>query len=86
MTSIKPLIDLVTDNKDLIKNVGEAAINTYQVGKNTKQIVDSIRNKDKNLQRDLTLGEKLAYDNKNKLENVINRINKIKSGSGFAIV
>ena len=80
LDSIKPIVELVTDNKDLIKQVAEPITNIMQIGKNTKQIIDSIKNKDR-----LTIDERLAFQHKH-LKNIVDRINNIKMGSGFAIV
>ena len=81
---IKPAINFIKDNKDLLKNVGESAVSTYTIGKNTKEIVDSIKNKNKN--ENLTQNELIALEHK-KVKDVIKRINKLNTkGSGFAIV
>ena len=74
---LKPLVDLAVDNKELIKDVGESAINTFKVDEDMKEIVDSIRKK-----RHI----KSNIEDENKLEHIVNKINKIKMGSGFAIV
>ena len=78
-----PAINFVKDNKDLIKNVGETVGNVVTIGKNTKQIIDSIKSK-KN--ENVTPNELIALEHK-KVRDVINRINKLNtSGSGFVIV
>ena len=77
MIPLKPLIDLAVDNKELIKDVGESAVKTFKVDEDMKEIVDSIRKK-----RHI----KSNIEDENKLEHIINKINKIKMGSGFAIV
>ena len=80
LDSIEPTIDLVSGNKDLIKQVADIVVNPKQISKNTKKIVDSIKNKDQ-----LTTDEKLAFNHKH-LKDIVNRINNIKMGSGFEIV
>lgn len=80
--SIKPIIDLVLNNKDTLKHVGETAINAVRVGKNTRQIVNSIKNDYK--PPNLTANENLAYEHRD-LKDIIKRISKLKTtGSGFA--
>ena len=80
---ITPTINFVRDNKDLIKNVGDAVVNTVTIGKNTKEIVDSIINEKKH--KSLTQNESIALEHK-KVKDVIKRINKLNTkGSGFAV-
>ena len=79
---VMPAINFVKDNKDLIKNVGETVGNVVTIGKNTKQIIDSIKSKNANV----SLNESIALEHK-KVKDVINRIHKLNtSGSGFAII
>ena len=80
--SIKPIIDVVLNNKDTLKQVGETAINAVKIGQNTKKIVNSIKNDYK--PSNLTANENLAYEHKN-LKDIIKRISQLKTtGSGFA--
>ena len=77
----KPVLDFVSNNKDLAKHIGETAINATKVGHNTKQIIDAIKNDYK--PKNLTTNEQVAYDHKH-LKDIINRINNLRvSGSGF---
>ena len=71
----KPIIDLVSNNKDTIKHVAETVINAVKVGQNTREIVNSIINSSKH--HNLTESENL--------KGIIKRIRKLKTtGSGFA--
>ena len=76
--TIKPIIDIVDDNKELIKDVAQIA----QVGKNTKKIVDAIKSSGNS---GLTTNERLALE-KSDLKHIIDRIKNIKTGSGFAVI
>ena len=81
---VEPIINLVKDNKDLLKNVGESVVSTHAIGKNTKEIVDSIINEKKN--KNITQNELIALEHK-KVKDVIKRINKLNTkGSGFAMI
>ena len=81
---VLPAINFVKDNKDLLSNVGETVGNVATIGKNTKQIVDSIINENKN--KNFTTNESLAFEHK-KVKDIIKRINKLNTtGSGFAMV
>ena len=81
---VEPVINLVKDNKDLLKNVGESVVSTHAIGKNTKEIVDSIINEKKN--KNVTQNESIALEHK-KVKDIIKRINKLNTkGSGFAMV
>jgi hypothetical protein len=76
MDYVKPVIDFISNNKDVIQNVGESAVNTMRIGKNAKDIIDSIRSKTKNKDED-----------QNDLKSVIDKINKLRiKGSGFAYI
>jgi len=84
---INPAIEIIK-NKDLAKDIGKTALNVFQIGKNTKTIVDNIRNKRKNVvspEDDNDFLAKQILDNRD-LESVINRIKQIRIGSGFKII
>ena len=83
--NIMPAINFVKDNKDLLSNVGKAVGDVVTIGKNTKQIVDSIINKNENKNINFTPSESLAFEHK-KVKDIIKRINKLNTtGSGFAM-
>ena len=81
---IEPAVNFVKDNKDLLKGVGEAVSNVATISKNTKDIIDSIRNKSRN--KSVTPNEQIAFEQK-KVKDIIKRINKLNTtGSGFVMI
>ena len=75
----KPIVDAVTalgKNKDLATNIGRTAVDVFKIGKNTRDIVKSIKSKPLSISNDA--------------EEVISKIHKLKAGTqpgdGFAYV
>ena len=74
---LKPMINVVKGilaHKDTISKVVETAKDVYRVGQNTKEIIQSIR-KPQPIQQE-----------PEHVETVINRINNLRIGKGFAYV
>ena len=83
---IEPAINFVKDNKDTLKDIGEAVGSVATIGKNTKQIIDTIKNKSRNENLTLTQNEQIAFEHK-KVKDIIKRINNLNTtGSGFAMI
>ena len=70
-----PAINFVKDNADTLKSGAEVIGNVVKIGDSTKTIVQEIMKKRKpKMQREDTL------------QNIVNKINQFKIGSGFAYV
>ena len=64
------VLSFVNRNKDVIKNIGDVASSAMKVGINTKNLVQELR-KPKAVEKD------------SELEDIINRINNVRTGRGF---
>ena len=74
MDTILNIFKTVSSTPDLASKVGQTAKDVFNIGKNTKDIVSSIRNKIKK--------EETSSD----IDNVISRIRELRIGSGFAYI
>jgi hypothetical protein len=70
-------VKFISQNKDAIKNVGEAAV---KVGINTKNIVQELR------KPAIAARKEDDHDLVADIEHIISRINNIRTGSGFHYV
>ncbi len=81
MDIIRPIIDVVktiATNKDLAQQTGAVAKDVFNIGKNTKNIIDSIRHKKvEKIKEAVESGD---------LKEIIDRIHRLKTGSGFAYI
>jgi hypothetical protein len=80
----KPAIDLVktiATNRDLAGQIGKTAVDVFNIGRNTKNIITSLRNKKAQIVQQMPEAVRPAVDAQ--LEDVLNRINKLKMGTGF---
>ena len=69
----KPVIDFVKDNKDTLKSTAEAVGNVVSIADSTKTIVQEIMKKRRKPEDD-------------GLKNIVDKLNQLKTGSGFAYV
>jgi len=67
-----PAIKLITENKDTLKSGVEAIGNLVKIGDSTKTIVQEIR--------------KNRTPKADNLQNIVDRMNQFKMGSGFAYI
>ena len=80
----KPAIDLVktiAGNRELAGQIGKTAVDVFNIGRNTKNIITSLRSKKNQIVEKMPEAVRPAVDSQ--LEDVLNRINKLKMGSGF---
>lgn len=74
----EPALNLIKDNKDTLKSTAEAIGNVVKIGDSTKKIVQEILTKRK--------PKILNISQDNVLQNIVDKINQFKIGSGFAYV
>ena len=73
-----PAMNLIKDNTDTIKSTAEAIGNVVKIGNSTKTIVQEIMKRRK---------PKIQNSSQeNTLQNIIDKINQFKMGSGFAYI
>mgnify|MGYP003541535732 CR=1 FL=1 len=73
-----PAMNLIKDNTDTLKSTAEAIGNVVKIGDSTKAIVQEIRKKRK---------PKIQINSQeDTLQNIVDKINQFKIGSGFAYV
>ena len=73
-----PAMNLIKDNTDTLKSTAEAIGNVVKIGDSTRAIVQEIRKKRK---------PKIQISSQeDTLQNIIDKINQFKIGSGFAYV
>ena len=78
MDVVAPAMNFVKDNADTLKSTAEAIGNVVKIGDSTKTIVQEIMKKRKPKIQNST--------QEDTLQNIIDKINQFKMGSGFAYV
>ena len=84
MDFLKPAVNVVktiAGNKELTSQIGKTASDIVNIGRNTKGIITSLRNKKAQVIQQVPEVIRPALDSQ--LENVISRLNRLKAGSGF---
>jgi hypothetical protein len=75
---VAPAMNLIKDNTDTLKNTAEAIGNVVKIGDSTKTIVQEIMKKRRrNVQNS---------SQEDTLQNIVDKINQFKMGSGFAYI
>ena len=76
---VTPAINMINENKDVLKSGVEAVGNVVKIGDSTRTIVQEIMKK----RKQKVEKEEVATDG---LQNIVNKINQFKMGSGFQYV
>ena len=74
MDVIQPAINFVKENADTLKSTAETIGNAVRIGDSTKTIVQEI------------LKRRKPKVQENSLQNIVDKINQFKMGSGFAYI